>query len=272
MNKFSILISVYSKEISDNLNDCLKSVFNQTQSPNDIVLVEDGTLTEDLYSVIEFFCDKYPNIINRIKLEKNMGLGVALNEGLKYCRYELVARMDTDDICFPDRFEKQVKFMIAHPEVDVCSSWVEEFEGSVDNVKSLKKVPLSHNEIASYIGLRNPMNHPAVMFRKSSVLKVGGYKHFPLFEDWYLWSRMFINGACFANIQEPLLHFRTSPEMFKRRGGVKYAIDSAKFQWLLHKLGIISAFMAIKASIMRGTVYLMPNWVRTIIYSKYLRS
>ena len=268
---FSVLLSLYYKERPELLCQSLDSVFNQTLHPDEVVLVEDGGLTQELNSLLDNY-ERYHSNFKRVSLPANGGLGKALNEGLKHCSNELVARMDTDDICFPDRFEKQVKFLMAHPEIDVCSSWIEEFEGDIANVKSLKKVPETHEEIAKYISQRNPLNHPAVMFRKSSVDRVGGYQHFPLFEDWYLWARMFVNGVRFANLPEPLLHFRTSPQMFKRRGGIRYAIDSARFQWTLHKMGLNSAADAIKASIMRGTIYLMPNKLRSIIYSKFLRS
>ena len=272
MNNYSVLISVYYREEAEYLVQSLNSIVNQTLAPNEIVLVEDGPLSQQLYGVIDKYGKQYEKIIKRIQLKKNFGLGRALNEGLKHCSNELVARMDTDDICFPDRFEKQVGFMTEHPEIDVCSSWIEEFEGDIINVKSLKQVPATHEEIAKYLIHRNPLNHPAVMFRKSAVESVGGYQHFPLFEDWYLWARMFVNGARFANIPEPLLHFRTSPQMFKRRGGIKYTMDSARFQWTLHMLGLNSAIGAIKASVMRGAVYLMPNKLRAAIYSKFLRS
>lgn len=268
---FSLLMSLYYKDIPEYLIQSLDSIFNQTLPPDEVILVEDGPLTTKLNSIVESYQKKYPEI-HRVKLPVNKGLGNALNEGLKHCSYELVARMDSDDICLQDRFEKQVRFMQENPEIDVCSSWIEEFEDSIDNIKSLKKVPQTHGEVSQYIGQRNPLNHPAVIFKKTAVLNAGGYKHFPLFEDWYLWARMFVNGSRFANIPESLLHFRTSPNMFKRRGGLKYTINSTKFQWELHKLGIISIFHAVKSSVMRGIVYLMPNSIRTYIYRHLLRS
>ncbi|MDE5875285.1 MAG: glycosyltransferase [Muribaculaceae bacterium] len=268
---FSVLMSLYAKEHPDYLRESLESVFSQSLPPDEVVLMEDGPVTDELQNVVNEYRSKYPTL-KVILLPENGGLGKALNEGLKHCSHDLVVRMDTDDICFPDRFEKQVKFMAENPDIDISSAWLEEFEDRVDNVRSIKKVPLTHKEIADYIGSRNPLNHPAVIFRKSSVEKAGGYQHFPLFEDWYLWARMFVCGASFANIPETLLHFRTSPEMFKRRGGWKYAKDSGKFQWELHKLGLISATSALKSSILRAGVYLLPNNIRSLIYSKFLRS
>lgn len=267
---FSVLMSVYHKEKPEYLRQSIDSVFNQTLTPDEVILVEDGPLTKELYSVLDELTGKYP-LLRRLPLSENRGLGRALNKGLKECSHELVARMDTDDICFPDRFEVQKNFMDAHPEVDVCSGWLEEFEGNIDNVRSIKQLPETHEKIARYLKKRNPMNHPAVMFRKSAVLRCGGYQHFLLFEDWHLWVRMYKGGSIFANIPRLLLHFRSSPDLFKRRGGLKYAKDSMRFQWGLYKSGLISLPTAVCNSIMRGTVYLLPNHLREFIYFSFLR-
>lgn len=268
---FSVLMSIYAKERPEFLYQSLESVFNQTLPPDEVVVVEDGPLTKCLDNVLDEYESRHPEL-RRVKLPANGGLGKALNEGLSYCSHELVVRMDTDDICFPDRFEKQIRYMSENLDIDVSSTWLEEFEDSVNNVKSIKRVPATQQEIFSYIRMRNPLNHPAVIFRKQAVEMAGGYLHFPLFEDYYLWARMFANGAKFGNIQEPLLHFRTSSDMFKRRGGLRYALNAAKFQWKLQKLGIISYASAIKSSMVRVSVYLMPNGIRKVIYSKLLRS
>lgn len=268
---FSVLMSLYAKERPLFLRQSLDSVFGQTLKPDEVIFVEDGPLTSELYSVVEKYCQLHPEM-KVIPLPVNGGLGKALNVGLKHCSNELIARMDTDDIALPDRFEKQVEFMAENPDVDICSGWLNEFESDIANIKSVKKVPATHSEISDYIKSRNPLNHPVVMFRKSAVEKAGGYRHFPLFEDWYLWARMMASGAKFANIQRPLVNFRISPNMYKRRGGIGYAMDSARFQWTLHRLGIISVFHAIKSALMRGVVYILPNTVRALIYSKLLRS
>lgn len=267
---FSVLMSVYAKEAPNLLFDSLNSVLDQSVAPSEIVLVEDGPLTEELNLLIDTFKEKCKTL-KLIKIPKNRGLGLALNEGLKHCKYELVARMDTDDISKPDRFEKQLGFMRDHPDIDACSSWIDEFIETPDNVVSIKKLPASNDEISRYIKLRSPLNHPAVMFRKSAVEKAGGYMHFPLFEDWYLWARMFKCGSRFANIQESLLFFRTSNDMFKRRGGIKYTINSIRFQHELYKLGVINIYQAVKSSVIRGFVYMMPNAMRTLFYKKFLR-
>lgn len=180
-------MSLYYKERPDYLRQSLDSVFNQTLPPDEVVMVEDGPLTDELYHVLDEYETKYPQF-KRIPLAVNGGLGKALNEGLKHCSNELVARMDTDDICFPERFEKQIQFMTINPKTDISSGWIAEFQDDISNIKSIKKVPQSHEEVARYIKSRNPLNHPCVIFRKKAVERANGYQHFPLFEDWYLWE------------------------------------------------------------------------------------
>ena len=180
--KFSVLLSVYRKEQPAYLRQSLDSIFTQTLQPAEVVLVKDGPLTDALDEVAEEYCRKYP-VLKVVPLSENQGLGRALNEGLKYCSYDLVARMDTDDVAKPERFEKQIAVFCAHPEMDVVGAWIDEFEGSIENVISVRVLPLEDSEIRRFARKRNPVNHPVVMFRKSAVLVAGGYQHFPLFED-----------------------------------------------------------------------------------------
>ena len=198
-----------------------------------------------------------------------MGLGKALNEGLKHCSYELVARMDTDDIAYPTRFEKQVKYMTEHPEIDACSSWIDEFIDSTDNIISTKKLPDTNEEIIDYAKHRSPLNHPAVIFRKSAVMAVGGYSGFP--EDYCLWVKMIMNGSKMYNLQESLLYFRYSTEMIKRRGGWKYAKDDFKSQMQFHKMGFIGVGTFVYNITIRLIIRLIPNSFRNLIYKKLLR-
>ena len=267
---FSVLMSLYSKESSSFLDESLASVFNQSQRATEVVLVEDGPLPLSLYDIIEKYQNKFPEL-KIVKLEKNQGLGKALNEGLKSCHYDLVVRMDTDDICKPDRFEKQISYMEVHTDVDVCSAWIDEFVDTPNIILSTRKVPESHIDIFEFGKRRNPINHPVCVFRKSKVEEVGGYQHFMLFEDYYLWARMLVHGAKFYNLQEPLLYFRRTPQTFRRRGGWKYAIVELKFQYKLYKIGYIGIEMVMINSIIRFLIRIVPNNVRNIVYSKLLR-
>ncbi len=268
---FSVLMSLYAKERPEYLRQSLDSVFAQTLRADEVILVEDGPLTQELYAILKEYQNTFPEL-KIITLAVNQGLGKALNEGLKHCSFDLVARMDTDDVCKGYRFENQIKYMEDHPDIDLCSSWIEEFEESPEKIISIKTLPETHEDISSYIKKRNPINHPSSCFRKKAVMEAGGYQHFPLFEDYYLWARMFKHGSKIYNIQTPLLSFRTSKEMFKRRGGLKYAINNMKFQLELHRLGITSLPQSLISGTVRGVVYLMPNLLRSLIYKKILRS
>lgn len=267
---FSVLLSLYSKEQPSFLKKSLDSLLSQSLPPNEIVLVRDGPLTIDLETVISDFA-KCCTSLKVVTLSHNQGLGKALNEGLKHCSYELVARMDTDDIAKPDRFEKQIRVFDAYSNIDVCSAWMEEFIESPKYPVSVKKIPERHEDIAIYAKSRNPVNHPVVMFKKKAVLEAGGYQHFLLFEDYYLWVRMLKNGAKFYNLQESLLYFRTSSDMFKRRGGWKYAINEYHFQKIMLDMDMISYKQFILNVITRFPVRIAPNQVRSWLYKKALR-
>lgn len=271
MQSFSVLLSLYHKESPLFLHQSLESIFTQTLSPSEVVLVEDGSLTDELYAIVQEFENQYPKL-KVVPLPTNQGLGKALNEGLKHCSYDIVARMDTDDIAKLDRFEKQLAIFQKHPEVDVVGAWIDEFEGEASNVLSVRKVPKEHEDIFRFAKRRCPVNHPVVMFRKSAVLKAGGYKHFPLFEDYYLWVRMLKNGARFYNIQEGLLFFRFSPDMFKRRGGWKYAVTEMRLQTLFYKIGFIDLLSLIRNICIRLVTRLLPNNLRSLLYKRFIRN
>lgn len=266
----SVLMSIYKAEKPNYLFMSLNSVISQTLQAEEIVIVEDGPLTEELYAVLDEFEQKY-STIKRIRLDDNHGLGFALKEGLKHCHYELVARMDTDDVCKPFRLEKQAAYMEAHPEVDVLGSWIDEFFDSTNNVVSIRRVPEKNDDLYEFGKKRNPMNHPTVMFRKSSVLKVGSYMTCILLEDYFLWVRMFKNGMIFHNIQESLLFFRLSRDIYKRRGGIKYAITEVKFQYTLYKIGYLTIFETVRNIASRFFVRLLPVSLRRHIYRHLLR-
>lgn len=271
MQSFSVLISLYYKEKASFLRKSLESVFAQTLFPTEVILVEDGPLTDEQYAVVKEFEDRYSEL-KVIPLTKNHGLGKALNEGLMHCSYDIVARMDTDDIAKPDRFEKLLAVFREHPELDVVGAWIDEFEGECSKVLSVRKVPESNEEIFLFAKVRNPVNHPVVMFQKSAVLRAGGYKHFPLFEDYYLWVRMLMNGARFYNIQESLLFFRFSPDMFKRRGGWRYAVTELRLQFLFYQMEFINVFTMIKNISIRFISRLLPNNLRSSLYKRIMRS
>lgn len=268
MHPFSVLMSLYIKERPEFLKESLESVFNQSLQPPEVVMVLDGPITDELQKVVDEYARKYPQL-KIIPLPENRGLGGALNEGLKHCSHELIMRMDTDDIAKPERFEKQVRFMEKKPDVDVCSSWVDEFIDKRENVVSIKKLPETHQELYEFGKTRCPACHPAVVFRKSAALKAGGYGPFP--EDYYLWGKMMINGDKFHTIQESLVWFRSSPEVYKRRGGWNYFVAIMNVSKELHRIGYISILDYLKVLAMRSVLCLTPNKVRELLYNRVVR-
>ena len=267
---FSLLIAVYYKDNPIFFDQSLQSIFSQTLKANEVVLVEDGPLTPELCEVVDKYQKAYPEL-KVVVMEENGGLGKALNEGLRHCSYDIVARMDSDDICKSNRFEKQISFMEKHPEYDLIGSWVDEFYDDTNHISSVRSVPESHDEIYEYCKGRCPVNHPTVMFRKKAVFDAGGYltEYFP--EDYFLWIRMLMNGAKFYNMQESLLFFRVSPDTIKKRGGWKYAIGEVHIQKMIYDLGFINFPLFVKNSIVRFAVRVMPLWLRTWVYKNLLR-
>ena len=265
---FSVLMSIYHKEKSEYFNRAMESIWDeQSVKPDEIVLVQDGKLTDDLYIVINKWKIRLNEVLKIIPLEHNVGLGDALNEGIKHCSHELIARMDTDDISLPDRFEKQLK-VFENRDVDICSSWISEFDNDEKKIVSYRKIPEKHDEIVSYSKIRNPINHPAVMYKKSTVEKAGGYKKMIWFEDYYLWDRMILDGAKFYNIQEPLVNMRAGYSQLERRAGVKYAIEEFKFLKRLKEIGFLSTSQFIKNAVIRFIARILPKSLLKSVYKK----
>lgn len=269
--KFSVLMSVYQADNPIFFDQALKSIVANTIQPTEVVLVCDGKLTTELEQVIDDYQHKLP--MHLLRLESNVGLGLALQAGLKYCTYEWVARFDADDICCMDRFERQVCFLQQHPNIDVLGGQIIEFNNNPHEHNAHRKlVPMSHDRIHRYTKSRNPMNHMTVMFRKSAVIEAGNYQHRPLYEDYDLWVRMLLSANKFANIDEVLVYARAGNSMYHRRGGLSYAKQEAIMQIKFYKLGFISFFDLIKNLIFRIPVRLAPNRLRGAIYSIFLRT
>ena len=267
MEKYSVLMSLYKKEHPEYLRLALDSMLNQTVKPDEIVLVEDGSLTDELYAVVEEYKPYRHIVINKT----NLGLGLALNEGLKVCRNELVARMDTDDISKPDRCEKQLERFKEKPELAIVGSHVDEFIGDPTNVVSRRSVPLSSDDIYNYAKKRSAFNHPAVMYRKSAVMAEGGYSNLKRNQDVDLFGRMLYDGHKAENIDEALLWFRCSDELAARRKSwenTKSYIDTIKKFW---KMGYSSFSDYAKVAVAQTGMFILPASMQNWVYKKFLR-
>ena len=268
--QFSVLLSVYKKENPTYLKEALESIFNQTIMPNEVILVEDGPLTKELDDVIIDFKNKYKTIFKNIKFKENRGLGMALHDGIKLCSNEIIFRMDTDDICMPERFEKQL-MVFKTLNVDIVGSNIAEYDKNMENCISTRIVPENDIEIKKIIKKRNPMNHVTIAFKKNKVLEAGNYLDMPYFEDYYLWARMAKNNSKFYNIQESLVKVRGGNDMIKRRGGKTYIKPIINFEKSLYKLGLINRLEFFINVVERVLISLIPNNIRFLIYKKVLR-
>lgn len=267
--KFSVLMSVYSKEQPSFLKQSLDSVFNQNVHASQIVLVEDGPLTPELYTLIKDYCCKYPEFEN-VPLKENKGLGLALAEGIQHCKYELVARMDTDDIARQDRFELQLKEFENNPKLDICGSHIKEFQDKIENVVTQRMVPLTDEGCKKYQRRRDTFNHMTVMYKKSAVLDAGNYQHCPLMEDTLLWVNMFKNGATAMNIDDYLVYARIGKGMYERRGGWAYFNKYKQARKRIYNTGYISWWDYMYTLIVQFVVALMPNKLRGWIFRRVL--
>lgn len=269
--KFSVLMSVYYKENPEWLEIALKSVFKQTVIPNEVVLIQDGLLTVELNRVIDSFCRKYPTVFKTYRIDKNVGLGKALNYGLSKCSNDLVARMDTDDIAKNNRFELQLKEFEKNSKLVICGGQIEEFCDNKENITGIRNVPLNHKDIALFAKRRNPFNHMTVMFKKSTIESVGGYQHMSYFEDYWLWVRVISQAYRCININEILVSVRAGDKLINRRGGWEYAKCILNFEKNLKKIKYINNFEFIILLGSRVFVSLLNNGVRRMIYKNFLR-
>ena len=270
-SRYSVLMSVYDKETPDNLRTAMDSIWNQTVEPDDFVLVCDGPLTPELDEVVDEMKERHSGILQVVRLKENGGLGNALNAGMKCCKNELIARMDSDDISRPDRCELQMEVFSKNPELSIVSGVVEEFSESTDRTEIRRVLPEKQEEIVKFAQKRNPFNHPCVMYRKSAVEAVDGYKSIFLLEDYYLWVKMIQNGSIGYNIQRPLLWMRAGSDLYKRRSGMEYVRSQKELFKYMKNYGFISTWQYMRSVTLRGISSLMPNKVRDFVYKKVLR-
>jgi glycosyltransferase involved in cell wall biosynthesis len=267
-------MSVYHKEKPEYLEACLDSMIKQTLLPNEIVLIKDGPLTPELDRIIEKFVVESQNLFNIVVFKENIGLGKALPIGVEHCKYDLIARMDTDDIARKDRFEIQIREFRDDEQLDIVGSHILEFDKSIDNILARRIVPLSHDEIVKFSKKRNPYNHMTVMYKKKSVIEAGNYRHvYGLgYEDYDLWVRMLMNGCKAKNIDDFLVHARTGVDMFKRRGNKERLKTALYFRKKMYQDGFTNFSEFMFSSVSNIVVSSMPSNLRAYVYKKFLRN
>lgn len=271
----SVLLSTYGQESSERLQRALDSIRDQTLAPAEVVLVVDGPVDMLQEAVIEN-CSSigYLGVPTKvIRLEKNGGLANALNVGLRRCVWPWVARMDSDDVAAPERFERQWQYLRTHNDVDLLCSWHRECGPDGAALGRIKRIPERHEQIIKGLRWRNIISHPTVMFRRHMVISVGGYETgLSRQEDYELYVRLAVKGARFAACQAPLVDVTTNRQQRIRRGGVAYLIQSEwPTRWRMVLCGFISLPFAIVSAILRTTFVLSPSSLKWFLYG-FVRS
>lgn len=270
---FSVITSVYRNDKPEFIQVALDSMLiNQTVKPTEIVLVRDGLVPVTLEAVLNEYETRFPDVFNIIRLEQNGGLGNALKLGVETAKYDIVARMDSDDICLPNRFELQLKYMELHPNVDIIGGQMTEFIDTPDNIIGKRIVPCTNDEIYNFMKNRCALNHVTVMFRKEAVLKAGNYQDWFWNEDYYLWVRMMIAKCKFANVPNVLVNVRSGADQYARRGGRKYYESEKGIKKLQLENKMITKKEYLYFVSQRYILQiLMPNWLRGWVFRKLAR-
>lgn len=268
--QYSVLMSVYAKDNPVYVDAAVVSMLNQTVPPEEYVIVVDGPVTEELKNVITKY-ESNEKLFTIIWLETNGGLGNALNIGLSQCRNELVARMDADDISLPERCEKELEMFEKNKKLVLCGTHIDEFYDIPENVHTVRKVPIDYEAIKKFMKRRQPFNHPTVMFKKSEVIRCGGYGHLKRKQDFDLFSRM-LNKGCYAlNIDESLLKFRADQDNYKRRKSWDYVKSTIYVGNLNYKRGYCSIIDLAYIVCGQIALYVMPLKLMTYVSDKMLR-
>lgn len=261
--KFSVLMSLYIKENPIFLTQCFESLVKQTLPANEIVVVFDGVITPELEQVVQKFSAILPLVI--IRLPQNQGLGKALNIGLTHCTHHWVFRMDTDDICLPDRFEKQIKFIQANPSTVIVGGQIAEFGQHINDIISYRRVPTTHQAIVKFTAQRCPFNHMTVAYQKEIVLANGGYED--LQEDYYLWIKLIALGTPVANLDEVLVYARVGNGMVARRRGLAQAKAEWRLFLLKRKLKLQHTLAGLATFALRAVPRLLPISLLRLLYT-----
>ena len=267
-------MSVYKNDNSKFFKQAVESAtINQILPPSEIVIVVDGPVPLNINSVISELEGELPMPIKIIRLSQNMGHAYSRQTGLEATKYPIVAIMDSDDICHPERFAKQIAHMELYPELDVVGAQITEFVESEDNIVGIRNCPENDNDIKSYMKVRCPMNLVTVVFKKNKVQEAGGFIDWYCEEDYYLWIRMFEKGFKFGNLNEPLVNVRVGKEMYSRRGSWRYFKSEARLQKYMFRHRIISLPRFIFNISVRFVVQVcMPNCLRGWVFQHFARN
>ena len=268
VKKFSVVMSVYISDSPIYFIDAVNSLLNQTRLPDEIIIIADGPLNEELDTAFNSL--KNSNLIKLIKLKKNCGLALSRKKAISRTSFDIIAVMDSDDICLPDRFERQIK-LIEHGEAQVVGGWIEEFYNKPKDKGKIRNTPVGYEEILSFGKWRNPINHVTLMFKKDAYESVDGYSSLRHSEDWDMISRMLVNGIIVKNISEVLVHVRAGDEMIKRRRRISQFKGEIKLFFRMYMIGYINIFHLVCNILIRVVLRILPRIITKFTYNSFLR-
>lgn len=273
----SVILPIYKQCKTNQFVDALNTIICQTQLPQELLIVADGPIPDELEEEVtnyqlEVSRKGLPIEVSFLQLEDHGGLGMAMQKAVDAVKGDYIARMDADDICLPDRFEKQMKCFEENPELSVVGGQIAEFDGNVTNITGRRVVPLEHEDIVNYMKSRNGMNHVTTIIKKKDLIAAGNYQPFEWFEDYSLWVRMIQHGCRFKNIADDVVYVRAGKAQADRRGGWAYfRKEVSLFKCFLNQ-GFISRWRFIRNLFQRGVVrVLMTSSVRNLFYKNVLR-
>ncbi len=265
--QFSVLLPVYAGDDAAKFRRSIQSVTgDQDRQPAQLVIVRDGPVPPELEAVLAEAEAMDSVDVALVLLKQSVGLAAALDQGLARCRFDVVARMDADDVASPGRFSRQLP--IIESGADIVGSAIEEIGEDEGQVLATRRVPLSHREIRAGADFRSPFNHPSVVYRKSLVQAAGGYGDLIHMEDYWLWVRMIHAGAHTVNVPEPLLKYRVSTGSYDRRGGSHMLRAELTLQRRMLGAGYINAAQFVRNVAVRGVYRLIPTRVRRLGYRR----
>lgn len=271
-DSYSVLMSVYYKEKPEYLRQSIESMLNQTVQTNNFVIVCDGPLTEELDNVLEEYKAKNTDIFDIVRLENNVGIGAAVNEGLKQCKNELVAKIDADDIAFPERCELQLAMFNEDEKLTVLGGYMYEFDEDCNRPYSIRKVPLEYEGIKEFAKRRQPFNNITVMLKKTAVLEVGGYSKMNRCEDYDLYVRLLSAGYFCKNMENVLCAARVERNALSRRSSSDTLKWFVKSRWRAYRMNYSSISDVLIACTAQVIVFACPNKIQKFLYEKFLRN
>lgn len=268
---FSLLLPTYHADDPDHLRRAFDSaVVEQVLAPDEVVLVRDGVVPPRLQTAIDDLRSSTVADVRVVALEHNIGLGHALDAGLAACSHEIVARMDADDVSLPHRFAVQIP--IVAQGFDLVGSALLEFGEHEDDIVGSRVPPIGEDVIRSWARFHDPFNHPTVVYRRSAVQAVGGYRDLPLMEDYWLFARMIEAGARVANVAEPLVKYRVGAGAYARRGGLQLLRSEIELQRQFLASGFTTRGQFLRNVAVRGGYRLVPERVRRVAYRRVIAS